>query len=1265
MGSLTATLFRPVGQGDSSISDAAAAMAASCRKAAQARLWSEFLKDPSLWKDNRNTKTNPRAPDFTHKHTNQPLWLDSRFSPSWVHDKLRLSNTEEPLLTAAYCNGHKIPCYMPINNSVLKETCQVLRSSSLHAMQIQDNVKTGPHQHVLQPCLDSLDYKQKALESSMHASYSHSNPSDDTLKVVAAPFLSNPGIFSSTLFSDKLVNHQRKFLHDTDLDSHSKGSNLSFVNLGNLLHKCRKEKDSAYALQHCMHEYGLDAENELVESLILAFVDAGCMNPAQQLFDRLESQRASVWGALITGYAKCREPHEALNLYQKMQDKASINLTAPVSLALLKACTELKDINTGEDIHAKLDKEVVEKDVYVGSSLIHMYAKCGDLAKAQEVFDNLRVQNVVTWNALISGYAEHGCSDEALGWHKHMARNGISPDGVTLVCSLKACGNKGDAGRVREIHAEILKKGLLEGDIILGGSLVDTYAKCGSLVEAQEVFDKLPARNIVSWNALINRFTEYGYSEKALNWFEQMQHDEITPDAATFISSLKACASMAAGSRAQEIHAYVVKLGIFDSDVFFGSIFVDVYAKCGWFTDMQYVFKSSSVRDAGLWNAFISALLEFGLYEEALKCFDQMQHEGVCSNAGTVISSLKICSRLGAPFTGWHIHIEMVKQGWLEQDAYVGSSLIDVYAKCGLCTEAQSVFEMLPARDVASWNALLAGYAEYTSGEEALRRYKLMEPEGISPDAITYSCVLKACTGIGVINEGRELHKEIVERGLENGEVANALIEMYSKCYSLGDAQHVFDHLPFSGVMSLNTLISGYIDCGCEEKVLHFYKHEHHKPVSADTITLGCSLKACGTLKATAEAQEIHSEAVCKGLEQDILVGNTLVDVYSRCGLFPEAHETFHKLETQDVVTWTALLAGYAEHGCGDEALYYFEKMLEKGISWDAVTLACILTVCGNPRAMRKGQALHVEAAKRGLLETHLSVGNALVDMYAKSGALEDSQKVFYSLPYRDNVSWNAFISGYVEFGCVEDAFGFFEQMGHDGITSDVSILICGLKACSSMVASDRGRELHSETVQKGLERELIMGNTLVDMYVKCGAFLAAQYAFDKLQARDLVSWNTLIAGYGQHGQSEDVFQTFEKMRAEDMLPDLVTFSCVLNACSHAGAVELGQIYFEAIVSDHGLIPTLEHHSCIVDLLGRAGQVDKAMAVISRMPCHPGIVAWHSTLGACQRWGNVGIGKLAFENVVALDDTDAAAYVCMCNIFVNANIHEQEIEILG
>ena len=227
-----------------------------------------------------------------------------------------------------------------------------------------------------------------------------------------------------------------------------------------------------------------------------------------------------------------------------------------------------------------------------------------------------------------------------------------------------------------------------------------------------------------------------------------------------------------------------------------------------------------------------------------------------------------------------------------------------------------------------------------------------------------------------------------------------------------------------------------------------------------------------------------------------------------------------------------------------------------------------------------------------------------------------------------------------------------FKRLLHDSILPDEVTFICSLKACGSLGRIVEGRKIHSLVISRGFENDLLVGTTLVIMYTKCGSPADAQVIFSKLSVRNVVSWTALIAGHAQLlGARDCVFHLFDSMIGEGIQPDLVAFLSLLSVCNHLGLVEKGQAYFFAICDDgHGLIPMLEHFTCVVDILGRAGHVDEIVSVIQNMPVHPNIMSWHSLLGACQKSCNTKLGEYAFENTPALDKSDFVAYDSLFNI---------------
>jgi pentatricopeptide repeat protein len=277
--------------------------------------------------------------------------------------------------------------------------------------------------------------------------------------------------------------------------------------------------------------------------------------------------------------------------------------------------------------------------------------------------------------------------------------------------------------------------------------------------------------------------------------------------------------------------------------------------------------------------------------------------------------------------------------------------------------------------------------------------------------------------------------------------------------------------------------------------------------------------------------------------------------------------------------------------------------------------------------------------------------------MYAKCGFLVEAQQAFNKLQVKDVVTWNTLIAGYSDQEQGEEAIKRFDQMRMEGVSPDSATLLGGLKACCLLGTLHRGSEMHSEIVKRGLLKEdSNLGNALVDMYAKCGSVAASRDVFDKLQARDLVSWNSLIGGYAHSGESEKVFEIFQCMLAGGIKPGMITYILVLNACSRNGLIRRSCTFFEGMSRNHGMVPVVEHFACIVDLLGRVGQLCEAASTIRNSSYCASLVPWIALLGACRKWGNAKLGKEAFKHVAALRSNGSYNLNCVKSAAIMGNV---------
>ena len=392
------------------------------------------------------------------------------------------------------------------------------------------------------------------------------------------------------------------------------------------LYKCREEKIHGYAyyLHDYMCSWGLESHSSLGSYLVYLFVKIDCVSYSQRVFNRLTYQKEFSWSSLISGYIKCGELHHAFTLYCRMQEHR-ICPSGYTFVALLNACTQMKNLKKAIEIHMDIARtELIATDIFVGSSLIDMYAKCGCIARAREVFESLSVQSVATWSTLISGCAKNGCSEEAAIHFQQMQREGFSPDAITYISTLKAYTNIGAVEKAIEMHSDIIKKGFEMHDII-GSSLVDMYANCGFLVNAQNMFDRLPVRDVVSWTTLIAGYVKHEQLQEALHRFRKMKDEGISPNVITFHCCLKACGGIGAFEEGLEIHADIDRRGLLKEDVAVGNALIDMYCKLGLLAKAQHVFDELPFRDTISWNTLIGGYTFHGHANKSLDCFEQMK----------------------------------------------------------------------------------------------------------------------------------------------------------------------------------------------------------------------------------------------------------------------------------------------------------------------------------------------------------------------------------------------------------------------------------------------------------------------------------------------------------------------------------------------------------------------------------------------------------------------------------------------------------------
>lgn len=940
----------------------------------------------------------------------------------------------------------------------------------------------------------------------------------------------------------------------------------------------------------------------------------------------------------------------------------SSSLPKDMLYRLLKGCTVTKHVGLGRRVHALIASCGYELDMFLANHLIRMYTSHGNLQEAKQVFQKLPVRDTFVWASIISAHSEHGAHAEAIKLYEEMRCSSVKPNDYIFVAVLKACATASDLASGKHVHSHVIRA-RLESNVFVASSLVDMYTKCNSLEEARTVFDRLAAKNVVTYSAIIAGYAQHGFGEEALKLYEDMQQIGLAPDKVTYCCLLKACGVLGSMHAGKKIHAEILLAGL-ESDTSVGNSLVNMYVKCNSLRDAQTIFDRLPKRDVMTWNVMIAGYCQHGFGQEAMKLYRQMDEDVTIRPSTITYSSiLKLCGSQGDLQEGKRVHAQVLESG-VEADVYVGSALVDMYAKCGCLEDAQRVLDRNCTTDVVVWNAMVSGFAKQGLSQDTIRLYSRMQQIGIVPDTATFLIVLKACGDLGAVQEGSHIHAQILERGLiTDVSLGNTLIDMYARCGSLLEARQIFDNMPIKSVVTWNAMIGGYVQAKLQLESFQLFESMQRDGVAPTATTYVSLLKACSTAGCVQEGARIHAEMKERGLEEDVFIGSALVDMFAKCRRLDDARQVFDRLPTRNVVVWNAMIGGYAKNGFAQEALELYSSLRkDTSVKSNSITLAIMLQLCGDNRFLQDGKRIHAHVLESGL-QGDSFVGSTLIDMYAKFGDLSEARKIFDGLCDKDVVVWTSMISSYVQHNQGQQAVHIYRSMEQASVAPNAATFVSILKACGGTGAVQEGKRIHEQVVERGLDAEICVKNALVDMYGKCGSMGDAQKVFDNMTERDVVSWSALIYGYGNCNDCDKAIQFFQKMVKEGVVPNEATFTALLVACCHVGYVREGQRYFD-LMAEYGIKATLEHHTCMVDLLGRAGHLAEAEHVVRTVSWGGDTVGWMALLNACKSHGDMERGQRCFDHLVKVEPKEAGAYVLMSHIYAYAGRWE-DVDKIG
>lgn len=610
------------------------------------------------------------------------------------------------------------------------------------------------------------------------------------------------------------------------------------------------------------------------------------------------------------------------------------------------------------------------------------------------------------------------------------------------------------------------------------------------------------------------------------------------------------------------------------------------------------------------------------------------------------------------------IHGSLIKSG-SEGDLFVDNNLVNLYSKFNNMGDAQKIFDEMLERSIVTWTTLMKGYLKNGDVGSVLCIARDMCMVGEKFNEHTCSVVLQACRSPEDRVFGEQVHGFVVKNGLqENVVVATSLVSMYCKSSLLDCAEKVFGGISVKDAQCINYMILEYGKAGLGNKAFWVFVDMLQSGLRPSDYTFTNLISACDLSVGLIVGKQLHGLAVKYGLMCETSLGNAVITMYGQHGMVKEAERVFAELDERSLISWSALLSVFVKNGYANKAFEFFLTMLQIGVPLDSGCFSTVLDGCSEWNNLKFGIQIHGLAMKLGHV-SDVNSGTALVDLYAKCGSLRSARAIFDKIPNKTIASFNAILVGYLNSKISddeEDPMVFFSKLRFNGVKPDCitfSRLLC-LSANQACLVT--GKSLHAYTIKVGLEDDTAVGNALVSMYGKCGSVQDACQIFHSMD-RDCVTWNAIISAYALNGEGNNALLLFEEMKEQGFAPDEITILAVLQACSYSGLWETGLCLFNEMESKYGIRPVIEHFSCLIDLLGRAGNLSKAIDIINKSPFHESSLLWRTFVNACKLCGDLQLGMWGSRKLLDLAPNEASSYILVSNMYAEGGMLEDAAKV--
>ncbi|XP_024519257.1 pentatricopeptide repeat-containing protein At1g09410, mitochondrial [Selaginella moellendorffii] len=732
----------------------------------------------------------------------------------------------------------------------------------------------------------------------------------------------------------------------------------------------------------------------------------------------------------------------------------------------------------------------------------------------------------------------------------------------------------------------------LECDTYLGNLLVQMYAACGQIEEARQVFERIPRKNRFSWNTMLG--ASITREEEAKRLFDMMPERDVV----SWNAMITAYAAIGHLGKADELFACMRER---NSVSWTGM--VAAYSSDGRIVEAIQILEVMPQHGIVAWNAIITACARLGHCATALGMFHDMELQGVEPDRVTMLAVSDACASSLEKESHEETMSASVDQvaarmkGFLP-DTVVATALVRMYGRCHRVAEAESVFRDIANKSIVSWNVMLSAFARNGCVEDASALFHAI-PDG-DKNTVSWNALLSAYNYAQGGSNVANAWKVFEEMPLRDVVSWTTLVSVCARNGSVEEAVALFDKMPQRSRVSWNSIVSGLSQNGRGREALQVFRVMVLEGVEADTGCFASVLGACADMEDLEQGSLVHQE-ITSTTDGNTLIATAVVNMYGKCGQVSEAKSAFDQISRKTSVAWNTLLSIYGLNAKVAEAKELFSTMPGwNSVSWTSMVVAL-----------------------------------------AQNGLLDEARDMFEQLPERTLVSWNAMLTAYAQNKHGRQALSLLAAMDSEGVTKpDRVTLITALNACADVGALAQGKELHQavdEEMSYKHRADVSVATALLNMYGRCGSVEQARRLFEAMPRHDIVSWTAIVSAYARCRQAKVSLQLFRAMELEGMLPNEISFVSIVSACSAASLVEDGRTFF-LLIYRYAAGPSMEQWACMVELLGRSGQLTKAEEVLENMPLEPDASAWRALVAASRLHNDNERARRAARNAAMLVD---------------------------